>query len=605
MIHHLPREILSKIFSYVPIEDIRTLRSSLLVNREWCRCVVPILWRKPFTLKPQLTCSLLKRRTWNIIYVYSLYLDDETKKKLLIDPRNFRDYTKSPLFDYPSLLREVDFIKVYQFISKWKENALLTKEDRCAYDQNQNGESDNNSDQMGSGWDEGKDEFSTYNQIISYPDYFEPSSDQDLSDLSDYDDGLSDEDYGTYEEDENSEFGEEGERNSLQFTLELFKVFFNHSPRFDILCFDISNLSRVQPHVVAEYLNQVPNLSGADKSLQPLSELRYAGNQYSVATMEKLVHICTNLKSIEILEWNNSDTTNQINQIASLIKNQKSLKKLNYRGNYENLASVVIALKSQIDSLEELELINGYFNYVNTVEAIAGLSNLRTLKIKNCNLTTTTMYPLIKANFPKLTTFHYTDNQYDWDDLINDEDPPPVNELKCLLKNVGKQLQEISLDIHEFFYVGIIKILASHCPNLVTFSANIQIDQLLDEFIILLAASKKLEKIVISANSWNRLLNTDHFMRQVGQAIPASVRYLDLTRWTFGPKALEAFLEESKANLEHFAWHCPGASGSESVEVIREYAKKHKLQCKELQCKEPSISVSGNACKMRVEFNNN
>src|ERR1700722_632020 len=44
----IPTECWQEILKYVPIEDKKTLRSCLMVNRSMCKIVTPILWSGPF-----------------------------------------------------------------------------------------------------------------------------------------------------------------------------------------------------------------------------------------------------------------------------------------------------------------------------------------------------------------------------------------------------------------------------------------------------------------------------------------------------------------------------------------------------------------------------
>ncbi|GET62521.1 hypothetical protein GLOIN_2v1777510 [Rhizophagus irregularis DAOM 181602=DAOM 197198] len=55
--------------------DISTLHSCILVNREWCRSVIPLLWENPFSTRT---------KNYNFIKFYLQNLDDDLKKKLNI-----------------------------------------------------------------------------------------------------------------------------------------------------------------------------------------------------------------------------------------------------------------------------------------------------------------------------------------------------------------------------------------------------------------------------------------------------------------------------------------------------------------------------------------
>ncbi|CAG8666049.1 4054_t:CDS:1 [Acaulospora morrowiae] len=106
MVQHLPSELLQKIFSYFSPEDIKILHACILVNRQWCRNAVALLWLNPF-----LTSSSPK-----IISTYVSFLSDDVKKNVGIRES---EYCGHSLFDYPAFLREFDFKCVNRAVSAW------------------------------------------------------------------------------------------------------------------------------------------------------------------------------------------------------------------------------------------------------------------------------------------------------------------------------------------------------------------------------------------------------------------------------------------------------------------------------------------------------
>jgi hypothetical protein len=94
--------------------DNKSLYSCLLVNKEWCHLVVPILWGKYHNYKK------LKEKYYNIILSYL----PTTSKKLLSDNDIKLPLTilsKSPMFNYASLyksLRAYNINKIINFIFK-------------------------------------------------------------------------------------------------------------------------------------------------------------------------------------------------------------------------------------------------------------------------------------------------------------------------------------------------------------------------------------------------------------------------------------------------------------------------------------------------------
>ncbi|RIB18118.1 hypothetical protein C2G38_2245980 [Gigaspora rosea] len=90
----LPNESLFAIFNYLKNED---LFSCLLVNRKWCRIVVPILWSKLDTFKSR-----------KLIRICLLSLNAEETKQLLPFKIMLPNGPK-PLFEYSSFIKTIYF----------------------------------------------------------------------------------------------------------------------------------------------------------------------------------------------------------------------------------------------------------------------------------------------------------------------------------------------------------------------------------------------------------------------------------------------------------------------------------------------------------------
>lgn len=82
-------------------DDIRALHSCILLNRTWCLMAIDFLWREPFV-------NMNARSLKKIIDTYSLFLPLEQRK--------------SPLFIYPSYLRQVNIIFFHKAIKTWVED---------------------------------------------------------------------------------------------------------------------------------------------------------------------------------------------------------------------------------------------------------------------------------------------------------------------------------------------------------------------------------------------------------------------------------------------------------------------------------------------------
>ncbi|CAI2196901.1 19876_t:CDS:1, partial [Funneliformis geosporum] len=111
MSFYLPAELLNKIFCFIDENDVKTLYSCILVNRVWCKTMIPHLWKRPFRLA-------IKKQSEKLVPAYFYYFSKETKSILqFYTPSSSFDTT--PTFDYPIFLRELDYSEVYLAIRRW------------------------------------------------------------------------------------------------------------------------------------------------------------------------------------------------------------------------------------------------------------------------------------------------------------------------------------------------------------------------------------------------------------------------------------------------------------------------------------------------------
>src|ERR1044071_8582817 len=83
--------------------DIKTLYSLALVNRFWCRIVIPLLWEDPFSIK-------IHKASSRFLDTYFLFLNDNDKEKLKFYEYGSNSY--KPLFNYPSLIKTISFYRI-------------------------------------------------------------------------------------------------------------------------------------------------------------------------------------------------------------------------------------------------------------------------------------------------------------------------------------------------------------------------------------------------------------------------------------------------------------------------------------------------------------
>ncbi|CAG8619715.1 8331_t:CDS:2 [Ambispora leptoticha] len=101
-------EILQEIFEH--FRDLQTLFSCLLVNRQWCRAVIPMLWRDPFVKGP----------SPKIIQLYMRSLPESARCRLMeAGIRQISDLTGPPTFAYHSILKRLRFGDIFNSITAW------------------------------------------------------------------------------------------------------------------------------------------------------------------------------------------------------------------------------------------------------------------------------------------------------------------------------------------------------------------------------------------------------------------------------------------------------------------------------------------------------
>src|ERR1043165_1796764 len=109
----LPLDCIVEILEYLR-NDKKSLFSNLFVNRTWCQLIIPLLWCQPFE----------DIRNSVIIETLILCLSKQEKTALLEKLGGFRkklkfNIGKSPLFDYPLYIRDLDYRRLEVLIENW------------------------------------------------------------------------------------------------------------------------------------------------------------------------------------------------------------------------------------------------------------------------------------------------------------------------------------------------------------------------------------------------------------------------------------------------------------------------------------------------------
>ncbi|CAG8509751.1 17414_t:CDS:2 [Dentiscutata heterogama] len=97
--------------SYYNHAALKNLHSCLLVNRQWCESTVRILWRRPF--------SPFHNGGHKLITTYLRSLDVEERRDLKLKGIKLPSASPIPLFNYPSLIRHLDYGEMLYSVEVW------------------------------------------------------------------------------------------------------------------------------------------------------------------------------------------------------------------------------------------------------------------------------------------------------------------------------------------------------------------------------------------------------------------------------------------------------------------------------------------------------
>src|SRR5688572_19203940 len=101
--------------------NFNTLYSLALVNRFWCRLVIPLLWEDPFSINHRENLSR------HFLDTYFLFLNDSDKNKLKeIMSYEIDSNLQKPLFNYPSLIKTINTSRIHLYVENWTHNITST-----------------------------------------------------------------------------------------------------------------------------------------------------------------------------------------------------------------------------------------------------------------------------------------------------------------------------------------------------------------------------------------------------------------------------------------------------------------------------------------------
>ncbi|CAG8463376.1 6799_t:CDS:1 [Scutellospora calospora] len=602
---YLPTECLQCIFSFISDDDIETFHSIILVNRSWCRSAIPFLWKKPFTINSELPSSSFSKII--PIYLRSINVDtlsNEFRESFFhLDNNLFSciGNEKSLTFDYPTFLKELNFKKLYNSISEWTiiNNAFGPKsnidieferlsfidnvqdtiqvridqeyidewgDQSLVHDSYNRTEFDVSSDNI---------DFSPPESHVDYEEGWEEDFDQYYDDYDHFDVSTEPDhsDNGREWLDTPTPFDMTEEGRRLLIAREIGIMLMSKCRSFNKLILDTRGFSRNLSCQSVNYIS-LPCFPGASECLSRITEFVCGGEFYKGDIFNEMAMYCKDLYSIEIVDTYRS----AIESLANLISVQKRLQKFSWTGGYEDLSPITLSFSSQKENLIEVQLENAFFRDSDALEGLAPCQNLETLKIAECQLTAANLRPLVYVTFPRLQVLEITDIRDIYYLDLDEDNTPPSEELNEIIRRANGTLREIRLNLELHFYPSIIDTIAAYCPNLKLLAASIKDDEQVPELLNLLSSCRQLESLIIHGYNSN-FYTADYILPQIGSIMPETLRYLDLSKWTFKAPALKMFLSNCNAELRYITWHCFVSNSSEDyTAALKNYAQEKDLE---------------------------
>ncbi|RIA86838.1 hypothetical protein C1645_828665 [Glomus cerebriforme] len=480
MAQGLSAECLQQIISYNE-DDSKTLHSCLLVNRFWCHNTIGILWGRPWR-----SHSITQTSATKLIQTYVACLPEESKKILYNNGIRYQLTSVSPIFDYASFLRALDYDCMFWSISQWLISCWLYR-------------------------------------VLNYEEEVKPDNEHQEDRVEDC-------------------IGEENERKTILVARELCNLFKNRCRIFHDLFLHNRAIQSDFPFL--------PSSSDTTNYLANLREFVCLGDNKSklLLAMSKVCSELRRIfvgfpLAIQWKTHYNSDAMSY----ATLIESQTRLESICLYGYKSLVAFLIDSLISQSKTLHTLELMYTDFREeqdCGSIMLLPACKNLKSLKIYNCfippddrimPLTSflqleefdfcnewNPLYPLPQHEFWE-EIFHNTENSLRkmslWWIRADPKDGAQI------IESIAKQCSNISFLHLPVLWINEILLLFNHCKQLKEFSFSG------DDF----DANESLTQLGILVPIALRSL---------------TIRDGHIGGWTFTERSLEYFLLICRANLQ-------------------------------------------------------
>ncbi|CAG8500492.1 8570_t:CDS:2 [Acaulospora morrowiae] len=604
MVSLLPTECLPQIFENLS-EDRKTLHSCLLVNKTWCLNVVKILWSQPFHLinicnhdSETHTCSRTsKQRLIQSFKLISVYLSFLPKSERLILTNNKVKLSTfiEPIYNYIKFLRYLDLEELFVVVGGWKHCLFLSPDQLSYYPPKRRGQPHSSSSGNGGSLASRLKQSDSKKKLVNAV--------KSVKSLA----------HGVLRRTKSTNFAQAKEnfpvsverlvsyslakliiRECVNLKSLSINTTITNSIEYQCKCLDqnfiidrtfnhrniesieeASNLRLFRQNVPEEHL-LIATYPGANICLPPLVEFVCTTRGSKWRLFHALSLICKQLRKICVdmggytnwsplsvsytepqmqeLEWESKN-------LATLIQSQDSLEQFTLLRGEVGLLTILVALKSQINSLRYLELINIDTNLSqrDSIKYINDFSNLHTLKFDSCQLVDIVMRPFVEGRSGlQLSTIEIVDTSVSMEIVTK------------IIKNANASLRSLILDKNKYDYYesnngnNIIETTAKYCPNLMDFTSPVatsEIPQLITLFTLcpmLVSVSfvhsfddhdymeQQLSDTTNSSSNQEgtSAIDVDWLLEKMSdQKLAQNLRHLSIRApWSFSPVTLENYL---------------------------------------------------------------
>ncbi|CAJ0888030.1 16375_t:CDS:2, partial [Entrophospora sp. SA101] len=319
----------------------------------------------------------------------------------------------------------------------------------------------------------------------------------------------------------------------LLITRELCKAFIKNSTHINKL--HINTESHEFTVSKDDYFD-IPCFRGANKSLAYLQEFKCCGHYDKTKIFRIMSESCKNIQTLDVDYFLDNIKSAAADELALLIRNQKSLKSFTLATFYKCLLKIVSALSSQSKYLSHVEFKGIRFEKEMTFDSLVACKNLEVLKFNLCDYVTNhSIDSLSKTKFPKLHTL-----------VFNVLHTLP-SLLKDLIRNNHDSIKHLSLDWSLISIEGgyydyeeeskIIEVIANYCSNIQILCAHLNTSQT----VAIFAHCKQLENLTILGRE---PIVADDLLPDLGFWMPTKLKTLNIQAiWSFSPTSLQQFLE--------------------------------------------------------------